>query len=179
MEGTIGEIRLFGGNFSPRTWAFCDGRSLSISQYTALYSIIGTTYGGDGISAFQVPDFRSRIAVGTGQGAGLPNVVLGQMSGHESTTMTTAQMPQHTHQGTVTVTTPAYSDSSTASTPSGALLAAFASAYSTEASDTQMKGAISNFNLQPSGGSQPFSLIQPVTALNFIICLEGIFPTRN
>lgn len=178
MEGTIGEIRLFGGNFSPRTWAFCDGRTLSISQYTALYSLIGTTYGGDGVSTFLVPDFRSRVAVGTGQGAGLANVVLGQISGHESTTMTTNQMPQHTHIATGTTTIAAYSGTGTADAD-GSVLASYNQAYSTQAADSQTQGTVANVPVQIAGGSQPFSLIQPITALNFIICLEGIFPARN
>ena len=97
MEGTIGEIRMFAGNFAPRSWAFCNSQILSIAQNTALFSILGTTYGGNGQTTFGLPDLRGRVPIGTGQGPGLPNVSLGEMSGTPTTTLLATNMPAHTH----------------------------------------------------------------------------------
>src|SRR3954471_16909667 len=102
MDGTIGEIRLFAGNFAPRNWAFCNGQLMPIAQNTALFSILGTTFGGNGQTTFGLPDFRGRVSVGTGQGTGLTNHDLGEQSGTENVTLSTAQMPAHTH--TIAVT---------------------------------------------------------------------------
>jgi microcystin-dependent protein len=97
MDGTIAEIRLFAGNFAPRNWAFCNGQIMAISQNTALFSILGTTFGGNGQTTFALPDFRGRFPVGPGQGPGLTNHDLGEVSGSETVTLSTAQMPLHTH----------------------------------------------------------------------------------
>src|SRR5688500_15190919 len=97
MEGTIGEIRLFAGNFAPRSWAFCSGQILSIAQNTALFSILGTTYGGNGQTTFALPDLRGRVPLSPGQGPGLPNYTLGQMSGETTHTLTQSEMPTHNH----------------------------------------------------------------------------------
>ena len=97
MEGTIGEIRMFAGTFAPRTWAYCNNQLISIATNTALFSILGTTYGGNGQTTFALPDFRGRVAVGTGQGPGLSNIVLGQMAGTPTVTLLTTNMPAHNH----------------------------------------------------------------------------------
>src|SRR5690606_20539377 len=97
MEGTIGEIRYFAGNFAPNGWAFCNGATFAISEFEALYTIIGNTYGGDGVTNFKLPDLQGRAAVGTGQAPGLPSVQLGQIGGTETATMTQIQMPTHNH----------------------------------------------------------------------------------
>src|SRR5215204_812084 len=97
MEGTIGEIRMFAGNFAPKNWALCYAQILSISQNTALFSILGTTFGGNGQTTFALPDFRSRVAVGAGQGPGLSNVSLGEQAGVETVTLLVTQMPAHNH----------------------------------------------------------------------------------
>jgi microcystin-dependent protein len=97
MEGYIAEIRLFAGNFAPRNWAFCQGQIMSISQNTALFSLLGTTYGGNGQTTFALPDFRGRVAVGTGQGPGLPNMTLGEMSGEPTHTLIVTEIPMHNH----------------------------------------------------------------------------------
>lgn len=179
MEGYIGEIRLFAGNFAPRGWAFCDGSLQSIAVYTAAYSIIGTTYGGDGQTTFALPDFRGRSAVGTGQGLGLSNIELGQIAGVESVTMTTAQMPAHTHIATAVTTMQAYSSTDTNGSPDGAVLAALTQAYSTQSPDSTLKPVTGAITLSVAGSGIPFSVIQPVNALNYIVCLEGIYPSRN
>lgn len=108
MEGYIGEVRLFGGNFAPLGWAFCDGTLYSISQFEAVYTILGTTFGGDGRNTFGVPDLRGRVAVGTGQGAGLTPIDLGEVGGTETVTMTTAQMPAHSHTAAATIAFPCF-----------------------------------------------------------------------
>ncbi|MDX6183219.1 tail fiber protein [Flavobacterium sp. Fl-77] len=179
MEGTIGEIRIFAGNFAPLAWSFCDGSTLSISGNEALYTLIGTTYGGDGVQTFKVPDLRSRIPVGTGQGPGLPQMILGQVGGAETAVMSSNQMPAHTHMGTGTVSIPAYSLADTAGSPTNAELAGLTGAYSTETADTSLKPETSTVNLAAAGQGIPFSIIQPYTSANYIICVEGIFPTRN
>lgn len=178
MEGYIGEIRLFGGNFAPRGWAFCNGTLYSIAQYTAAFSIIGTTYGGNGQSNFAVPDLRGRVAVGTGQGAGLTAINLGQIGGRETVTMTTAQMPAHTHTASATITFPCFSDEGNTASPSGNIPAASPAAYSTLAPDTFISPASTTGSLTPAGMNVPFSIVQPILATNYIICLEGIYPSR-
>jgi len=180
MEGTIGEVRLFAGNFAPLYWQFCDGRSISIAEYEALYALIGTTYGGDGVQTFNLPDLRSRIPIGTGQGPGLPNVILGQAAGSETVTMNTSQMPAHIHLGNpATLAIPAYTGTDVSATPTGAVLAGLTGAYSTLGSDTNLKPETAPVTLAPTGQGNAFSIMQPFLATNYIICLEGIFPSRN
>jgi len=178
MEGYIGEVRLFAGNFAPRGWAICDGRQVSISNYEAAYTIIGVTFGGDGQYSFMVPDLRGRVPVGTGQGAGL-NISLGQTGGSETVTMTPAQMPQHTHTAIATIAFPAYSEGGNAGSPEGAVLGSLQGAYSTEAPDTNIAPAANSGSLSPTGNSLPFGILQPIMATNYIICLEGIYPSRD
>lgn len=180
MEGTIGEVRLFAGNFAPLNWQFCDGSSISIANNDALYALIGTIYGGDGVQTFNVPDLRSRIPIGTGQGPGLPNIVLGQLAGSESVTMTTGQMPVHTHAGQpASLSIPAYTGADTSATPTGAVLAGLAGAYTALEPDTNLKADTAAITLAPTGQGNPFSIIQPYLTTNYIICVQGIFPTRN
>lgn len=179
MEGYIGEVRLFAGNFAPGGWAFCDGSLQSIAVYTAAYSIIGTIYGGDGQSTFKLPDLRGRIAVGAGQGAGLARIELGQSGGAENVTLTTAQMPTHTHASTATISFPSYSDAGNTGSPTGNILAGLDGAYSTQAADTHIAPAAAPGSITNVGSNIPFSILQPVLAANYIICLEGIFPSRN
>ncbi|MGO4708981.1 phage tail protein [Chryseobacterium sp. 2TAF14] len=179
MEGYIGEIRLFAGNFAPLGWAFCDGTLYSIAVYSTVYSILGTTYGGDGKTTFGVPDLRGRVAVGTGQGAGLPNIELGEAGGTETVTMTTAQMPMHTHTGTATIAFPAFSEAGDTGIPSGTILGGLQGAYSTQQADTNIAPATVSGNLSAVGSAVPFSIVQPVMAANYIICLEGYYPPRS
>lgn len=178
MEGTIGEIRLFAGNFAPRSWAYCDGTTLSIAEYTALYSVIGDVYGGNGNTSFNLPNLCSRVPVGTGQGPGLPNVILGQVGGTETATMTINQMPAHTHIGSATIAIPASSEAGSGG-PTNAVLASISGAYSGEQSDSHLNPIATPISLGSSGSGQPFGILQPVMALNYIICLEGIYPSRN
>lgn len=178
MEGYIGEIRIFAGNFAPGAWAFCDGSLQSIAVYTALYSIVGTIYGGDGQQTFALPDFRGRIPVGTGTGPGLPSYELGQEAGNENVTMTMSTMPTHTHITTFTARIPAYSESGAAD-PTGAILSSLTNAYTTGQADSTLAPFTSTITLSPVGSGIPFPVMQPYLALNYIICMEGIYPSRN
>jgi microcystin-dependent protein len=192
MEGTIGEIRMFAGTFAPRNWAFCAGQLMSISQNTALFSILGTTYGGNGQTTFALPDLRSRVPVGTGQGPGLTNITLGEVSGTETVTLLTTQMPAHTHTATATVTgtvTPkALDDTGLGDTPGGqfpAISTAGSKIYTnaTQTPDATMGSspisATATVTIGISGNSQPVPIRNPYLGMNYIICLFGIFPSRN
>lgn len=170
MEGTIGQILLFAASFAPRNWAYCQGQILSISSNTALFSILGTTYGGNGQTTFALPNLAGRTAVGVGAGAGLSNVSLGEMAGTPTTTLTTATMPAHTHQLVAT------SNSGNAQIPTGGLLATNAD-NSYAASGTLVP--MNNGSVGMTGSSAPFNNMQPYLGMNYVICLFGIFPSRN
>jgi microcystin-dependent protein len=182
MEGTIGEIRMFAGNFAPRTWAFCQGQLTSIAQNTALFSILGTTYGGDGRTTFGLPESRGRVMVGVGQGPGLQNVQLGELSGSNSVTLATANMPVHSHPLTGAINVQANNDAGGLSPdPSNKRLAASGgNLFSASTSDlVNMAAPASTLAIGNTGGSQGFSIMQPFLGMNYIICLQGIFPSRN
>jgi microcystin-dependent protein len=168
-EPFIATIVAFGGNFAPRGWAFCNGQILAISQNTALFSILGTTYGGNGQTTFALPDLRGRVPVHQGQGPGLSSYSLGQAAGAESTTLTLNQIPQHGH--------PVGASSSDAASknPSGRFPAVTETPVYGDSSNASMNAAM----VGQAGASQPHDNIQPYLALSFIIALEGIFPSRN
>jgi microcystin-dependent protein len=175
MEGTMGEIRMFAGNFQPLSWAFCQGQIMSIAQNSALFSILGTTYGGDGVQTFALPNLAGRSSVGAGQAAGLTNYVLGEALGQETQTLTQSTMPAHTHAMMATsdgASTNVAAGGSLASNPRGGTMP---NIYEAGAANQVPMGSPTG----PAGGNQPFSVIQPVLGMNFIICLEGIYPSRN
>ncbi len=178
MEGTIGEIRMFAGTFAPRTWAFCQSQLLPIAQNTALFSILGTTYGGNGQTTFALPDFRGRVAVGTGQGPGLPNVTLGELAGSQTATLTVNNMPAHNHQVTGNITPIAATDGALGSDPSGKVTGP-GNFYTAPGDNANMAPIAVNIASSISGGSQPFSIMPPYLGMNYIICLFGIFPSRD
>lgn len=170
-EPFIGMIATFGFNFAPRGWAMCNGQLLPIAQNTALFSLLGTTYGGNGQTTFALPDLRGRVPIHFGQGPGLSNYDLGQVGGTETNTLTVNQMPAHSHPATLHASTQPANDT----LPTGNYLAD-GGAYQS-ATNTQMNaGAVTNGN---SGGNQPTPNIQPYLAINTCIALEGIFPSRN
>jgi len=178
MEGTIAEIRLFAGNFAPRNWAFCQGQLMSIAQNTALFSILGTTYGGNGQTTFALPDFRGRVAVGTGQGPGLPSITLGEVSGEPTHTLISTEMPAHVHQ--VRAST---AGQATSANPTNNVLG-IGKVPSSSETINMYSAPGATVNLDPSGmtavgGSQPHNNMQPYLGMNYIICLFGIFPSRN
>ena len=175
MEGYLAEIRSFGGNFPPRGWMFCNGQLLSIAQWTAVFALMGTTYGGDGQTTFGLPDLRSRVPVGTGQGPGLSNMVLGQMAGTETVTLTSQQIPMHNHSATA----PAAGASDTATPASGKAPGPVSLGAGRSNSFGDASGNLAPPSLGLAGGSQPHNNTQPFLGLNYIICVEGIFPSRN
>lgn len=177
MEGYIAEIRMFAGNFAPRNWAFCAGQIMPIAQNTALFSLLGTTYGGNGQTTFALPDLRGRVPVGTGQGPGLANVSLGEMAGSPTITLNVAQIPAHTHAMT------ASADGPTLNTASGNSLASQSRANGGTMPNAYASGATSPVAMasqtSASGGGQPVGIMQPYLGMNYVICLFGIFPSRN
>lgn len=177
MDGYIAQILFFAGNFAPKNWAFCSGQIISIASNTALFSLLGTTYGGNGSTTFGLPDFRGRVPMGYGQGPGLYPVQLGEKQGSPTVTLTTANMPAHIHNGSVSVAT-ASTNGSEASPVGNIFATAAANAYTSNANaNGYLAGA--TLNLGQAGSSQPFSIQQPTLCVNFIICLYGAYPSRN
>jgi len=168
----IAEIVMFGGNFAPRGWAFCDGQLLAISSNTALFSLVGTTFGGDGRTTFGLPEMRGRTPVHVGNGPGLTPVSWGQRGGNNNTTLSTANMPNHTH------TLRAFNEEAEVTTPSGNVMAATVGtnfAYANETPDVNMRSdAITSV-----GGNASFSNMQPFIGIYHIIALVGTFPSRS
>ncbi|WP_029057668.1 phage tail protein [Stappia stellulata] len=170
-EPFVGEIRMFAGNFAPRGWAFCDGQLLAVSQNDALFSLLGTIYGGDGRTTFGLPDMRGRIPLHAGHGPGLSERRLGSRGGAEKVTLTANQMPSHTHPMQAS-TTVANSDS-----PQGRVSGQSASGnlYTEGAPTTAMSPqAVTN-----TGGSRSHTNLMPFLCVNFIIALFGIYPSRH
>lgn len=183
MEGTLAEIRMFAGNFAPQAWAFCQGQILSIAQNTALFALLGTTYGGNGQTTFALPDFRGRSPFHTGQGPGLQNIDLGEQSGSASLTLLIANLPAHTHTLTPTNLTVGGKAErvGTTNSPSGNYHSILNSNNAYSSSTDGLMAAVNNggVNIGVTGSSQPFSNRAPYLGMNFIICLQGIFPSRN
>lgn len=171
----LAEIRIFAGNFAPRGWALCDGQILPISQNTALFSLLGTTYGGDGRSTFGLPNLQGSVPVGSGQAPGLSYYDLGEVGGATTVSVIPSEMPAHTHT--------AFGSTNVGSqvSPSGGIWAAPGAArglavYSASAGSSP---AMSAAAFAPSGGSQPHNNMPPFLTLNFIIALQGIYPPRT
>lgn len=179
MEGTLAEVRMFAGNFAPRGWQLCNGQLLPIAQWTAVFALVGTIYGGNGQTTFGLPDFRGRIALGTGNGPGLPSVQLGEMAGVENTTLISTNLPAHNHQATGNITRQASLDGTLSTDPTGRRTAN-TNIY-TNATDDLANMAPIPINLPASiaGSSQPFNNRCPYIGMNYIICVEGIFPSRD
>jgi microcystin-dependent protein len=174
-EPFLATIAMFAGNFAPRGWALCNGQILPIAQNTALFSLLGTTFGGNGQTTFALPDLRGRAPVGAGPGPGLSDIALGEAAGSESVTLTSSNMPIHNHLVNCDPTgsssliptgnVPGLSDERAASVP----------IYSAAAPTTTMNPLM----IGNAGQSQPFGIRNPYLGINFIIALEGIFPSRN
>jgi len=177
-EPFLGMIIIVPYNFSPRGWAFCNGQILPIAQNTALFSLLGTTYGGNGQTTFALPDLRGRFPNSSGQGPGLSSYDLGQVGGTETVTQIINQMPAHVHGYTIPATA---ADAATGDPSATTVLATVVattgavSIYKAAAPTVQMTGG----NTAPSGGSQPMPTLNPYLTLNYCIALEGIFPSRN
>ncbi|MCG5073233.1 phage tail protein [Paraburkholderia tagetis] len=198
----LGEIRMVGFNYAPNGWAFCQGQVLPIAQNTALFALLGTTYGGNGTTTFQLPDLRGRMPVGMGQGLGLSSIALGEQGGTENATLTTQNMPMHTHTATVSgggaVTGQIAVPAATSTTGEGAMPGTSTvlgpisaggrpgALYSTGTADTTLapfnvtlQGAAPTIQNSLAGGSLPFALRNPYLGINFVIALQGIFPSRG
>jgi len=166
----IGEIRLAGFNFAPVGWAFCNGQSLPISEYDALFALIGTTYGGDGQTTFNLPNLQSRIPFHMGINSMGDNLTIGQISGTETVTLLTPQLPAHTH--TLAANT---GNGGQPSPAAGVWAGSTLDQYSTAAAPN----AMSPNGITNSGGSLPHNNIPPILVVNFIISLFGIFPSQS
>jgi len=172
-EPFIGEIRMVGFNFAPRGWALCNGQLLSIASNNALFSLLGTIYGGDGRTTFALPNLQGRVPMHYGSGAGLSPRLIGEAAGQESVSLTEAQLPAHTHKAR------ASSLKGNTNSPVGRVWSKDAgvqsATYTSNAADADMAaGAIA-----PAGGGQPHSNMPPYLAVNFIIALQGIYPARD
>ncbi|ESU20030.1 phage Tail Collar domain protein [Flavobacterium cauense R2A-7] len=170
-EPFIGQIAVVAFNYAPQGWAKCEGQLLPIAQNQALFALLGTTYGGDGMTTFALPDLRGRVPMGDGNGPGLTPRVLGEKSGSETNTLTIAQMPMHNH------TVNASTVDGDQNVPTGSIPA------NTKALDKEYTASAANTTMSPSmigvsGGSQPVNNIQPYTTLTYIIALQGVWPTR-
>ncbi len=173
MEPFIGQIQPFGFNFAPRGWALCDGQLLSIASHSALFSLLGTTYGGDGRTTFGLPDLRGRAALHMGTGPGLSPRPIGQKAGSETNTLTVNNLPAHNH----TASLHARAEDGTSSKPESNLLAAGTTIYGAGAQDATMASdAISVAN---TGAGQAVNNMQPFLVINWCIALTRLYPSRN
>jgi microcystin-dependent protein len=172
-EPFVAEVRIFAGNFAPRGWAFCNGQLLPIAQNTALFSLIGTTYGGDGRTTTALPNLQGRAPMHPGRGSGLTDRRLGESGGVTGVTLSANQMPAHTHTGSYFNNAPADTG-----TPSGSATLGVNDSqhnYGPELDTENMYGQA----LKPEGGGQPHNNMQPYLGMNFIIALVGIYPSRS
>lgn len=177
MEPMIGEIRIFAGNFAPRNWAFCEGQLLAISQNQALFSILGTTYGGDGRTTFALPDLRGRVAIGPGSGPGLPTYRLGQKGGNPETYLNVTNLPAHNH--TAAVNIPISGDDATTDEAGGLLSTTDGAKVYGGAAGGNYNGGNTPVTVGNTGGNIPVNNMQPYLAVYYIIAMQGIFPSRN
>jgi microcystin-dependent protein len=184
MDPFIGEIIMFGGNFAPRGWALCNGQLLAINQNSALFSILGTTYGGDGRTTFALPDLRGRSAVHVGTGPGLSTIKLGQRGGAEYHTLNVLEMPNHFHSGaSLQGSIMANEEDGDNNDPQGRSfgVAAAGEPYNNQPNDKVMAAntvSISG-NTLATGGNQSFYMRNPFEAVNFIIAMVGVYPSRS
>lgn len=172
MEGVISEIRLWAANFAPRNWMFCQGQLLPIAQYTALFSLLGTTYGGNGVSNFALPNMAGRVPIGAGNAPGLNPVMLGEAKGSETVTLMPNNLPPHNHLIRVS------NKFSGGDHPAGKYLGASANdkGFYSDVSDSS---TLAPDTVTPFGTAMPFDIHQPQLGLNYIICVYGIFPDRG
>jgi len=184
MDGVIGTIIMFAGSFAPRNWAFCQGQLLSIAENQALFSILGTTYGGDGRTTFGLPDLRGRVPVGTGPGPGLPTYNLGAKGGTYHNQLTTANLPAHNHAPSLHVSSAnasqgAATPGSTIATPGSTSGRSFVptQGFNAATPDIAMNGgSVTSSNV---GDNVPVNNVQPYEGMNFVICMYGTYPSRS
>jgi microcystin-dependent protein len=172
-ENFVGEIRMFGGNYAPIKWAMCEGQLLPVSQNDALFSLLGTIYGGDGMTTFALPDLRGRVPIHMGQGPGLTDRRIGQKFGSENVTLTGQNLPNHTH------TLNAASGDGTSNNPAANVLGASTNTVQIYNSTSTAPVSMNAAAVGSTGGSQAHSNLMPTQCVNFIIALYGIYPSRS
>ncbi len=181
-EPFIGEIKIFGFNFAPQGYQTCYGQIMSIAQNTALFSLLGTTYGGDGQTTFALPDLRGRVPNGQGSGPGLPNYAMGEVGGTTNTTLTTSNIPAHIHTlNAVTVKTKASTANADETSPDGNYLANTSTAsYSGDGATDNVftGGTVVSGTTDPTGSNTPIGILNPYLTMNYSIAINGIFPSR-
>jgi microcystin-dependent protein len=178
-EPYIGGVFIFAGNFAPSGYQLCAGQLLPINQYAALFAILGTTYGGNGTTNFALPDLRGRTAVGAGQGPGLSNVVLGEQGGAQNVTLLQSNMPSHTHAAVVTINCAA--DGRGTDNPVGGVpdSGSGANVFGAAPDGSTMNAGMATATIGTAGSSIPFSVLNPFLGINYIIAIQGLFPSRN
>lgn len=184
MDGTMATVIMFAGNFAPRNWAYCQGQLLAISSNSALFSLLGTIYGGDGRTTFGLPDLRGRVPVGTGNGPGLTSRPLGQKGGTETNTLNILNLPSHNHTASGKLATGG--DNALSDISAGNLLASEArgggdalSIYNSGAATGYMADGSVQVTVGNTGSNQAVNNIQPYLAMNYVICLQGVYPSRS
>ncbi|MFJ7951292.1 phage tail protein [Lysinibacillus sp. NPDC096418] len=173
MDPYVGEIRIFGGNYAPKDWAFCNGQLLSIRENTALFAIIGTYYGGDGKTNFALPNLNGRVAIHHGTGTGLTTRHIGEVGGETNVTLLESEIPSHNH-------VPNCNNIQTSGVdPTEVIWTDQQGKGSSLVYSTQVNLPMNPLAIQPTGGSQPHNNMQPYLGMNFIISLYGVFPPRS
>ncbi len=178
----MGTVTMFAGTFAPRGWMKCEGQLLPISQYSALFSILGTTYGGDGRTTFALPDLRGRVPMGTGTGPALAPVRLGEKKGVEFMTLTTAQIPSHNHSATVTLNAGNVDAGIKANASDRILMSSGRGGtpiYTDQPATAKLRQDAASAQVMNTGGNQAFDNKQPSLGITYIIAVQGIFPSRN
>jgi microcystin-dependent protein len=178
VEEYLGAVKLFAGNFAIRGYAFCAGQTMSIQQNTALFSILGTTYGGNGVQTFQLPDLRGRLPIGQGNGQGLTPRVLGENGGSENVALLSSNVPPHNHVFNAS-TSPTTTGAAGPAVMPGALKAADGAFYTAPGQTGLSLVAMNQSSVSSQGGNLPHNNIQPSMGINYIIALQGLFPSRN
>ena len=182
-EPFIGEIRLVGFDFAPRGWESCEGQLLSIHSNQTLFSLLGTTYGGDGVHTFALPDLRGRVPIGEGTGPGLTPYRLGERGGSETVTLTESQMPSHDHAASATTTLHGSDSAANSPSPNGTVPGntGRSNLNQTESAtvDRATDAASTTVTVQNAGGSQPHNNIQPYLGMRYVIATQGIYPSRS
>jgi microcystin-dependent protein len=178
MEPFLGQIQAFGFTFAPMGWLRCEGQLLAISQNDALFSLLGTYYGGDGRTTFALPDFRGRTVIHQGDGPGVPPATMGHRGGIATATLTIANMPAHKHGITGELTVGVSDEDANASEGNGKYLAG-AQVYTDQAANGHLAGVNSSLDIGNNGGSQPFSIQNPSLAVNICMATVGVYPSRH
>lgn len=173
----VAEIRMFAGNFAPRGWALCNGQIIAIAQNTALFSLLGTTYGGNGTSNFALPNLQGRVPIHSGQGPGLSNYVVGETAGVETVTLLQSEITGHSH--TLSAEDPGIGSADQSAPGPTSVLAQSTGGFAFRADATTQPVPMNQSAVSTLGGGQPHNNLQPYLAVTFIIALQGVFPARN